>query len=100
MAKSMARIDNSIVANIEWCSDSRQQTETLIDLNDRLVAIGDTYDGVDFYRDGEKVLTPLEEAQKQIEKLAAELEDADAALAASIPISDLDAAYQEGVNSI
>lgn len=66
MAKNMARIEDGLVVNIEWCSDKQAQTETLINLADRPVAIGDTYDGADFYRDGVKVLTPLEEAQATI----------------------------------
>ena len=37
------------------------------------VAIGDTYDGQDFYRDGEKVLSPLAEAQKELETMQADL---------------------------
>ena len=66
MAKNMARIENGLVVNIEWCPDRQAQTESLISLADRPVAIGDTYDGTDFYRDGEKVLTPLEQAQAEI----------------------------------
>ena len=66
MAKSMARIENGLVVNIEWCSDKQAQTETLINLADRPVAIGDTYDGSDFYRDGEKVLTPIEKLELEL----------------------------------
>ena len=73
MAKNMARIENGLVVNIEWCSDKQAQTETLINLADRPVAIGDTYDGSDFYRDGEKVLTSLEQAQAEIEDMKAAL---------------------------
>lgn len=69
MAKNMARINDGLVVNIEWCSDKQAQTDTLINLSDRPVAIGDTYDGSDFYRDGEKVLTPLEAAQAEIEDM-------------------------------
>lgn len=74
MAKNMARIDNNIVINIEWCSDNQEQTESLIDLADRPVGIGDTFDGVDFYRNGEKLLSDFD-------RLRNELADADAALA-------------------
>ena len=55
MAKNMARIENGLVVNIEWCSDRQAPTDTLINLGDRPVAIGDTFDGADFYRNGEKV---------------------------------------------
>ena len=82
MAKTMARIENGVVANLLWCSDHEVQTDTLIDVADRPVGIGDTYDGSDFYRDGERILSAQEKAAQ------------DALLA------DLNAAYQEGVNSV
>lgn len=37
------------------------------------VAIGDTYDGEHFYRAGEQVLAPLEQAQKDAEDMEAAL---------------------------
>lgn len=39
------------------------------------VFIGDTYDGEHFYRAGKRVLTPLEQAQKDIESTQANIED-------------------------
>ena len=93
MAKSMALIGNGTVSNILWCSDAQPQTDTLIDLADRPVGIGDTWDGVDFWRDGVRILTPLEEAQQRL----AELEAANAAL--TTQMAENEAAYQEGVTS-
>lgn len=80
MAKSMARIENGLVTNMLWCSDSQPETETLIDPADRPVAIGDTYSGGKFYRDGEEVPTPLEAAQKQNAEYEAALSEIEAAL--------------------
>lgn len=80
MAKNMARIENGIVVNVEWCSDKQEQTDFLIPLDDRPVGIGDTYNGSDFYRNGVKVLSPYEMLQEQLAQLKAELADADAAL--------------------
>lgn len=80
MAKSMARIENGVVANMLWCSDSQPETEALIDPADRPVGIGDTYSGGKFYRDGEEVLTPLEAAQKQNAEYEAALSEIEAAL--------------------
>lgn len=37
------------------------------------VAIDDTWDGKDFYRGGEKVLSPMEQAQKDAEDMEAAL---------------------------
>lgn len=72
MAKNMARIDEGIVVNIEWCSYSQAQTETLIDLANRPVAIGDTYTDGKFYRDGVEVLTPEEAQRELVTELTAE----------------------------
>lgn len=69
MAKNMAFIENNVVTTILWCSDSEPQTKTLVDVLDRPVAIGDTYDGGVFYRNGEPVLTALEQAHKTIEDM-------------------------------
>jgi hypothetical protein len=80
MAKNMARIENGIIIGVEWCSDRVIDTETLISVYDRPVTIGDIYDGQDFYHDGEKILTPLEEAEKKNEELEIELAELDAAL--------------------
>ena len=38
------------------------------------VAIGDTYDGQDFYREGALVLSPVEQARKDAEDMQAALE--------------------------
>lgn len=65
MAKSMALIKNGTIINMLWCSDSEQETESLISPADRPVGIGDTYSNGKFYRDGAEILTPLEEAQKK-----------------------------------
>lgn len=67
MAKNMARLNgNGVVVNVEWWSDSTKDTETLISVYDRPVAVGDSYDGGKFYREGVEVLTSLEEAQAEI----------------------------------
>ena len=80
MAKNMASITNGIVTNVIWCSDSEQETDTLKSSADRPVAIGDTYSGGKFYRGGVEILTPLEEAQKQITEYEAALSEIEAAL--------------------
>lgn len=72
MAKNMARIENNIVINMEWCSDWEPQTETLIDVFDRPVGIEDTYDGENFFRGGVKVLTPFEEMQAELLRIREE----------------------------
>ena len=46
---------------------------TAVPCGDVPVAIGDTYDGEHFYRGGERVLTALEQAQKDAEDMQAAL---------------------------
>lgn len=67
MAKNMALVEDGVITNILWCSGDEPETETLIDMNDSPAGVGDTYENGRFYRDGVKILTPLEEARKQIE---------------------------------
>ena len=79
MAKNMAAVTNGVVTNMLWCSDSEPETGTLVNPADRPVAIGDTYSGGKFYRDGVEILTPLEEAQKkniEYESALSEIEEA------------------------
>lgn len=87
MAKTMAIIDDGIVVNISWCSDNEPENESQKDPEDRPIRIGDTYSDGKWYRDGAEILTPLEQARQDIADLQSQ-------------ISELDAAYQEGVNSI
>lgn len=72
MAKNMARIENGVVVNIEWRSNAFDETENLKEVSDRVIEIGDTYDGTNFYRNGEKIPTQLEIAQAEAEKLKEE----------------------------
>ena len=80
MAKSMALIENGVVANMLWCSDSEPETESLINPADHPVAIGDTYSNGKFYRGGVEILTPLEEAQKKNAEYEAALQEIETAL--------------------
>ena len=84
MAKSMALVDNGVVVNILWCSDRESETETLIDTEDRPVAIGDSYESGKFYRNGEEVLTPLQAAMKKNAEYEAALSEIEAALGVSV----------------
>ena len=80
MAKSMAVVNDGVVSNIIWCPDSEPETDTIINPADRPVAIGDAYSDGKFYRGGVEILTPLEEAQKQIAEYEAALSEIEAAL--------------------
>lgn len=76
----MALIENGIVTNTLWCSDSQPETASLINPADRPVAIGDTYSDGKFYRDGVEILTPLEEAQKKNAEYESALSEIEVAL--------------------
>jgi hypothetical protein len=53
----MAKIENGTVVNVEWCSDRTSETDTLKNIEDRLIEIGDTYSEGKFYRDGVEILS-------------------------------------------
>lgn len=79
MAKTMAALENGDVVNMIWCSDSQSETDTLKNVDDRPVGIGDTYADGKFYRDDAEILTPLEEARKlnaEYEAALSEIEEA------------------------
>lgn len=80
MAKSMALVEKGIIVNMLWCTDSEQETESLINPTDRPVAIGDTYSDGKFYRDGTEILTPLEEALKKNAEYEGALSEIETAL--------------------
>ena len=84
MAKSMALVENGVVVNVLWCSDRESETETLIDTEDRPVAIGDSYESGKFYRNGEEVMTPLQAALNKIDEYEAALSEIEAALGVSV----------------
>lgn len=84
MAKNMAYIVNGTIANMLWCSDSEPDTDTLINPADHPVAIGDTYSGGKFYRDGVEILTPLEEAVKKNAEYEAALSEIEIALGVNV----------------
>ena len=80
MAKNMARIEDGVVTNIEWCSDEIIQTDTLIDIEDRLINIGNTYIEGKFYDNDIEVLTEKEILYKQLVEYEKELAELDTAL--------------------
>ena len=70
-----AVVENGTVTNIIWLyPGNASDFPSAVPCGDLPVAIGDTYDGTDFYRAGERVLTALEQAQKDAEGMAAALE--------------------------
>lgn len=76
MAKTMAYIEDHQVTNLMWCDDRTPQTDTMIDVGAIPAGIGDTWDGERFYRNGQPVLTDMEQLEQQhLEEIAALIEE-------------------------
>ena len=76
-----ALIENGIVTNIIWLYPGNvSDFPNAVPLGEVPAGIGDTYaDGV-FYRDGEKVLSAVEQAQKTIAEYETALSEIETAL--------------------
>lgn len=61
MAKNMARLRAGMVVNIEWLPDRTQETETLKEMGDVPAAVGDSWGNGKFYRNGEVLMSPMED---------------------------------------
>lgn len=70
-----ALVENGVVTNVMVLyPPNAAEFEGAVPCGDVPVAIGDTYDGEHFYRGGERVLTALEQAQKDVKDMQAALE--------------------------
>lgn len=61
MAKNMARIENGVVVNVEWCHDNTAETDLLKNMYDLPVIISDTWKDGKFYRGTEEVIALIPE---------------------------------------
>lgn len=57
MGKTMARIQNGVVVNLEFYDDNANETDELKNVGELLIEIDDTYSDGKFYRNGVEVLT-------------------------------------------
>lgn len=71
MAKNMARLEDGVVVNLEWCSDSEPETAELREYDGYAIRIGDNWDNGKWMRDGAAVLTEAEIAAQVAEEEAA-----------------------------
>lgn len=60
MAKNMARLEDGVVVNLEWCSDSEPETAALREYDGYAIRIGDNWENGEWMRDGAAVLTEAE----------------------------------------
>ena len=63
MAKTMALLEDNVIVNLLWCSNSEEETDALKEVGDYELHIGDTFEAGKWYRDGSELLTTLEEAE-------------------------------------
>ena len=69
-----AIVENGIVTNVIWLySGNAADFPSAVPCRDIPVAIGDTYDGEHFYRDGEQVVSMLTAAQQEVQTMQEEL---------------------------
>ena len=69
-----AIVENGIVTKIiVLYPNNAKDFPSAVPCGDVPVAIGDTYDGQDFYREGAKVVSPLTAAQQEVETMQADL---------------------------
>lgn len=58
-----ALVENGVVTNLIWLYPANAaEFPNAVPMSDIPVAIGDTWDGEHFYRNGERVLTPAQQA--------------------------------------
>ena len=87
MAKTMARLKNNIVDNLEWVDSGKLETDDLKDVYDLYVEIGDVYTNEGFYRNGVKLLSARETIRKTISEYDALLTDVTNVLNVHNPLS-------------
>lgn len=70
-----ALIQDGVVTNIIWLlPPNAQDFPEAVPINGLVVQIGDTYVDGQFYRDGERVLSPTEAMQAEMDDMRAALE--------------------------
>ena len=69
-----ALVENGVVTNIIWLNErNAAEWPNAVRLYERMVEVGDTYDGEKFWRGGTEVLTAAEAAQMEAAAYAAAL---------------------------
>ena len=86
MAKTMARIQNGVVVNLEWVNDTIAETDELKNVNDLQIEIGDAYVDNKFYRNGVEIVTFRHLVRKTLENYEKVLDEIEEILSiSSIP---------------
>ena len=69
-------IEGKVTNIIEMDKRNEQRFPSAVYTGERPIGIGDTYADGKFYRDGHEVLTPMEEANNEIDSLTQQLGEA------------------------
>lgn len=88
MGKTMARLKDGVVVNLEVCSTYARETDELKNTYDLMLDIGDTYTNGRFYRNGVKVMTSRERVRKMISDYDNALAEIAAHVSAPVTASD------------
>ena len=70
MAKAMAKIEDGNVVNIEWVSDKTSESDTIKNIDDRHIEVGDTYADGHYYRNGNMIMSTAEKLADAEQALA------------------------------
>ena len=90
MGKTLARIENGVVVNLEWVNDDAVDTDNLKNVYDLQVNIGDTYENDKFYRDGVEVITFRKQIQNMLSEYDATLTEIASYIPAVMSLSNTD----------
>ena len=89
MGKTVARVENGVVVNLEWVNDDVANTDDLKNVYDLHVNIGDTYENDKFYRDGVEVITFRKQIQNMLSDYDATLTEIASYIPAVMSVSDM-----------
>ena len=90
MGKTMARVENGVVVNLEWVDDDSVDTDYLKNVYDLQVCVGDTYENDKFYRNGVEVITFRKQMQNMLSDYDATLTEIASRIPTVMSVSNAD----------
>lgn len=87
MGKTMARIENNIVTNLEWVNDNIMATNDLKNVYDLQIRIGDVYRDGAFYRDNIQIVPYRQQLRDALANSEAALTEIEACISIVEPAS-------------
>lgn len=87
MGKTIARIENGIVTNLEWVNDDVVNTDDLKDVYDLQVEIGDIYSDGAFYRNNVQIVPYRQQIRDVLAASEAALVEIETCISITAPAS-------------